>query len=120
MADYIVIPASICYRIPDNHRDQNYMAVCEPMSCAAHLVFDQCEIRGGDVVVVMGPGALGQAAAQMAKAAGAFVIVSGVPKAVSYTHLDVYKRQTPQSDYLFCDSTVFHGPGAAGQICEAG
>ena len=80
MADYIVIPASICYRIPDNHRDQNYMAVCEPMSCAAHLVFDQCEIRGGDVVVVMGPGALGQATAQMAKAAGAFVIVSGVPK----------------------------------------
>lgn len=25
MADYIVIPASICYRIPDNHRDQNYI-----------------------------------------------------------------------------------------------
>ena len=37
------------------------------MSCAAHLVFDQCEIRGGDVVGGDGTRRLGPGRGQMAK-----------------------------------------------------
>lgn len=79
MAEYIAIPASICYKIPDNKKDDITMAICEPLSCATHLVFDQTRIKAGDIAVVLGPGALGQATVQLATQQGAFVIVSGTP-----------------------------------------
>lgn len=78
MAEYIVIPDNICYKIPKDKWDDLAMAICEPMACSAHAVFDQTEMKAGDIAVIMGPGAIGQGTCQMAKQQGAFVIVSGI------------------------------------------
>ena len=49
----------------------------EPTACVVHGVCELITIARGDVVLVTGPGAIGLTALQVAKAAGARVIVSG-------------------------------------------
>jgi L-iditol 2-dehydrogenase len=79
MAEYIAIPAAISYKIPQDKWDDLSMAICEPLSCAAHLVFNRAEVKAGDIAVVLGPGVLGLATIQLLKLQGAFVIASGTP-----------------------------------------
>ncbi|MFA6682394.1 MAG: zinc-binding dehydrogenase [Sphaerochaeta sp.] len=52
-------------------------ALLEPAACVTHATMDLATIQAGDVVLVSGPGAIGLIALQVAKAHGAFVIVSG-------------------------------------------
>jgi L-iditol 2-dehydrogenase len=52
-------------------------AMMEPAACVTNALMDLINIQAGDVVLVSGPGAVGLIALQVAKAHGAFVIVSG-------------------------------------------
>lgn len=52
-------------------------AMLEPLACCTHAVYDCCHIEAGDVVLVSGPGAIGLIAAQIAKAEGAEVVITG-------------------------------------------
>lgn len=52
-------------------------AMLEPLACCVHAVYDCCHIEAGDVVLVSGPGTIGLTAAQIAKAQGGLVIVTG-------------------------------------------
>lgn len=52
-------------------------AMLEPLACCTHAVYDCCHIEAGDVVLVSGPGSIGLIAAQVAKAEGARVIITG-------------------------------------------
>jgi L-iditol 2-dehydrogenase len=52
-------------------------AMTEPLACVTHAVYDLTRIVPGDVVLVSGPGSVGLMAAQIAKAHGAVVVVSG-------------------------------------------
>lgn len=79
MAEYLVIAENICFRIPAGHEDDVSMAICEPLSCGTHMVFEQSRIQAGDVVVVIGPGPLGLGAIQQAKLFGSIVIAAGTP-----------------------------------------
>ena len=63
------LPASVDFRVG---------AMCEPLSCAVHGVIEQTGVRAGDVVAVLGPGAIGLLAAQVARAEGGTVIVLGI------------------------------------------
>ena len=75
-AKYIVCKERNVYRIPDNISFEEG-ALSEPMVCSVHAVLDQTKVSAGDLVVIAGPGAIGLLAAQVAKAEGGTVILSG-------------------------------------------
>lgn len=54
-------------------------ALTEPLFTCAHAVLERGAVRAGEVAVVLGPGAMGLLAAQVARAAGAAVVVAGLP-----------------------------------------
>ncbi|MEE0419462.1 MAG: zinc-binding dehydrogenase [Lachnospiraceae bacterium] len=74
---YTVVPEDRVHKIAD-HVDFTSAAMTEPLACVCHAVYDQCRIEGGDVVLVIGCGAIGIMSAQVAKANGAKVILSGM------------------------------------------
>lgn len=75
-AKYTVVPADLVHRLPDNVSFTSG-ALCEPLACVVHAVDDLCHIKPNDVCLVSGPGAIGIMAAQVAKAYGATVILTG-------------------------------------------
>jgi len=77
-AEYIAVRSGIVHKIPDGLSYEE-AALCEPFAVALHGVWDHAEILPTDTVLVMGPGAVGQLAAQAARAKGARVILVGTP-----------------------------------------
>ena len=75
-AEYSVTPAVRAKKIPDGISFLT-AAMLEPMACTVHALYEQCTIKAGDIAVVNGPGAMGQIAAQIAKAQGAIVVITG-------------------------------------------
>ncbi|HYB73553.1 MAG TPA: alcohol dehydrogenase catalytic domain-containing protein [Candidatus Sulfotelmatobacter sp.] len=53
-------------------------AITEPLFTCTHAVLERGEVRAGELAVVLGPGAMGLLAAQVARAAGATVVVAGL------------------------------------------
>jgi L-iditol 2-dehydrogenase len=53
-------------------------SMTEPLACVVHSLGDPGRVEPGDRVLVTGPGAIGLLAAQVARAAGADVTVSGL------------------------------------------
>ena len=79
MAEYMVMPARYAFRIPDEAGDKEIYAAAEPLGCIARGIFERLDVKKGDVVVVSGPGTMGLFAVECLKAAGAHVVVSGLP-----------------------------------------
>jgi L-iditol 2-dehydrogenase len=75
-AKYTVVPEDRIHLLTDSISFEE-AALLEPAACVTHAVMDLATIQAGDVVLVSGPGAVGLIAMQVAKAHGAFVIVSG-------------------------------------------
>jgi L-iditol 2-dehydrogenase len=75
-AKYTVVPQEKIHALPDSI-DFISAALIEPLACITHAVLELTTIIVGDVVLVVGPGAIGLATLQVAKAQGATVIVSG-------------------------------------------
>jgi L-iditol 2-dehydrogenase len=75
-AEFLVTPASNVIRIPDE-LDLESAALTEPLACTVHGVLQTAGVRAGDNVVIAGPGPIGLLALQLAKVAGARVIVIG-------------------------------------------
>jgi L-iditol 2-dehydrogenase len=75
-ASHTVVPAARIHRLPESIDDLSG-AMIEPLACVVHAIHDMSTIRAGDVVLVSGPGAIGLMAAQVAKAQGAVVVLSG-------------------------------------------
>ncbi len=75
-APYVVVPARCLHRLPDaiGFREG---ALIEPTACVVHGMTELIAIAPGETVLVTGPGAIGLTAVQVAKAAGARVVVSG-------------------------------------------
>ena len=88
-AEYVIAAANGCHKIPE-HVDPKGAAVLEPLGCAVKGVIQHSRELPGDVAVVFGPGAIGQCTAQVAKAAGAHVIMVGTPH--SRSRLEVARR----------------------------
>jgi L-iditol 2-dehydrogenase len=84
-ARYMAVPARIVHRLPDNVGFREASMV-EPLACCVHAIHDLTPILPAEVVVVSGPGSIGLLCVQLAKAAGAFVIVAG-------TAADAYRLQ---------------------------
>jgi L-iditol 2-dehydrogenase len=52
-------------------------ALSEPLACCVHAVLELTSVTAGDLVVVAGPGSIGLLCLQLARAAGATVVVAG-------------------------------------------
>ena len=75
-ADYMNFPADRVFKVPEGISTKA-AALCEPLACVVRSVLERVSISAGDYVYISGPGVMGQFAAQLAKAAGAFVTVGG-------------------------------------------
>ena len=75
-APYVVVPERNIRRLPDTLSFQE-AALCEPLACVVHGALELPKVTPGDVAVVAGPGAIGLLTLQVARAAGAAVIVLG-------------------------------------------
>lgn len=100
MADYVIVPAAYSYHVPntaDTIREKISYALTEPLTCVVRGVYENVHVNPGDVVVVSGPGVMGQMATQLFKSRGAYVILSGLP---------VDKEKLEQGKRLGADETV--------------
>jgi L-iditol 2-dehydrogenase len=76
-AESVVVPARGLHRVPEALADAA-AALCEPLACVCQSLLDPPAITPGDRVLVVGPGAIGLLAAQVAAAGGAQVEVRGM------------------------------------------
>ena len=79
LADYLAMPARALHKIPRNVSLLD-AALTEPTAVAVHAVLERSPSLAGQVVVVIGPGAVGQLCAQVARAAGAIVVMAGLAR----------------------------------------
>lgn len=77
-AEYIIMPAANLHEVPDGVAD-HAAALLEPLACVCHCLRDPDLVRRGDRVLVIGPGAMGLLAAQVARASGGEVTLAGLP-----------------------------------------
>ena len=77
MARYVAVPERNCHILPPNV-DLLDGAITEPLACCVHGILERAGVLPGDVVLVSGPGAIGQFSHQVAKSAGATTIVCGI------------------------------------------
>ena len=77
--EYAVLPAKRVHPLPEGVTLRSAV-MTEPLVCAVRGVYEQVHVTPGDVVCVAGPGTMGLLSVQLAKAAGATVVVSGVPQ----------------------------------------
>lgn len=78
MAEYVIANANYAHVIPPSV-SAKAAAVLEPLGCAVKGVLEAGHTRPGDVAVVFGPGTIGLCVAQVAKVAGAYVVMVGTP-----------------------------------------
>ncbi len=71
-AEYFVIPAYACYKLPDNVSDEAGVLV-EPLAVGLHAV-RQGKVQAGDTVAILGDGAIGLCVLMAARVADADVI----------------------------------------------
>ena len=75
-ANFIVIPEHNVQKLPDNVSFVEG-ATIEPMCCAVEAVIELTRVKPEDVVLVSGPGLIGQLTAQLAQICGGRVIMTG-------------------------------------------
>jgi L-iditol 2-dehydrogenase len=75
-ARYTVVPVKRLHLLPPEISFQQG-ALIEPTACVVHGVCELIKVQEGYTVLVTGPGAIGLTALQIAKSAGATVIISG-------------------------------------------
>lgn len=74
-AEYVSVPANRCYLLPDQIDDLQ-ASLIEPLACAMNFI-DKAKIDSGDLVGIIGGGAIGQMTAKLAAASlGGKVFVS--------------------------------------------
>lgn len=72
----VVVPAAGLHDVP-SQISANAAALSEPLACVCQSLLDPPRVQAGDEVLVIGPGAIGQVAAQVARAMGGHVTVRG-------------------------------------------
>lgn len=72
----MVVPARNLHRVPPSMSD-GAATLSEPLACVCHSLLEPQMISAGDDVLVIGPGAIGLLAAQVARICGADVVLRG-------------------------------------------
>jgi L-iditol 2-dehydrogenase len=116
-AEFLVTPASNVIRVPDE-LDLEAAALTEPLACTVHGVLQTAGVRAGDNVVIAGPGPIGLLALQLAKVAGASVIMIGTNQDLERLRLakelgsDHVINVQEVSNIVVCVTDIFSGNGA--------
>lgn len=76
---FVRMPAINLHPLPENVPGLAGV-LSEPLACVTNLLLDPPVINAGERVLVTGPGAMGQVSAQVARAMGGRVLLSGLPK----------------------------------------
>lgn len=77
MAKYVLSREESVHVLPENVSLKS-ASMTEPLACTTHPLMEIAPVEDGDTVLIVGPGPIGLLAAQVAKAAGATVIMSGI------------------------------------------
>ena len=77
MAKYVLSREESIHVLPDNV-SLKAASMSEPLACTTHPIMELAPAQADDVVLVVGPGPIGLLAAQVAKAQGATVIITGI------------------------------------------
>lgn len=102
---FLRVPAKNLHALPSSVSDRAG-ALTEPLACVTHALLDRPVIRPGDVVVITGPGAIGLLTTQVARAAGATVVMLGtsvdeqrleLARALGAAHTVVVGQDDPQA-----------------------
>ncbi len=78
-ARFLVLPVINLHVLPDSLGDLDGV-LSEPLACVAQCLLDPPVVNSGDRVLVTGPGAMGQLAAQVARAQGGSVTLAGLER----------------------------------------
>ena len=78
-AQFVVMPILNLHALPKSLGELDGV-LSEPLACVTQCLLDPPIVNAGDKVLVIGPGAMGQLAAQVAKAQGADVTLVGLDK----------------------------------------
>lgn len=78
-APFLVLPVVNLHVLPDSVGDIEGV-LAEPLACVAQCLLDPPVVGSGDRVLVTGPGAMGQLAAQVAASAGGVVTLAGLER----------------------------------------
>lgn len=120
----MLTPALNLHRVPETPGELDGV-LSEPLACIAQCLLGPPIVQPGDSVLVTGPGAMGQLAAQVAKASGGSVTLAGLP--TDAARLEVASglsigttMQTPAEDsfdvVIECSGSA---PGAANALRSA-
>lgn len=88
-ARYLTVDARLVLKLPDAVYLES-AALTEPLACAVNGVLETGAVSAGDVVLILGPGAIGLLSAQVAKAQGGIVVVCGIGR--DQERLDMAKK----------------------------
>ncbi|HLT93640.1 MAG TPA: zinc-binding dehydrogenase [Membranihabitans sp.] len=77
MTKYVRVPARCLHAVPD-HVPFEHACLTEPCCVAYNAVIENCHIKPGDRVLVIGPGTIGILCAAMARLAGGDVAIVGL------------------------------------------
>ena len=75
-APYCAVPARLIHPLPENV-DFVAGALSEPLACCVHAIVELSGVQAGETVLIAGPGAIGLLSLQVARAAGARVLICG-------------------------------------------
>lgn len=78
-AEFVAVREDALHRIPDGASFEE-ASLTEPLCVAVHAVVEKSRVQEGDSVLVTGPGTIGQLVSQVARLAGASVIMVGTSK----------------------------------------
>ena len=76
-AQYCIVAENACHKLADN-LSYEVGSLAEPFACAVHATCILTDIKPGDVVLVVGPGPIGDLVAITAKLCGAVIVMSGL------------------------------------------
>jgi L-iditol 2-dehydrogenase len=121
MANYVCVPARCLHHIPDSLPFER-AALTEPCCVSYNAVAVKSHIRPGDTVIVIGPGPIGLLCAEMARIAGAGMLIVagtgrdarrldvaralGVTQAVNVQNTDVVEYLLAIGDGLGADLVI--------------
>ena len=88
-AAFVAVAEELLHRIPDTISDHE-AALTEPLACVCHLLLDPAIVNVADDVLIVGPGAMGLLAAQVARSSGGIVSIAGLEK--DKARLDVAEK----------------------------
>lgn len=78
-ASEVIVPARNLHRVPD-WLDEHAAPLAEPLACVCQCLCDPSAVAPGDEVLVTGAGPVGLLAAQVARALGGDVLVTGLAR----------------------------------------